>query len=128
MTDYTERRIIVLLDDDADTANTAAKQVDIIGGELTFIRTPATGARWCNWAMTPAELVALRQEFAQRGLAQEIEIVPDGSGGFHAEVHASILIFDTVEWEPPEVQAVLAATDPVIAQGIPEGALDGVVL
>lgn len=129
MTEYTDRRIVVLLVDDATLANQAAQQVDGEGGGRTFSdATPASGVRWCNWAMKPSELAALRDEFNQRGLAHRIEIVPDASGDFHPEVRASVLIFDTAEWEPVEVLAVLAATDPVIAQAVPEGAVDGVVL
>jgi hypothetical protein len=129
MTEYTERRIIVMLVADAAQANTAAKQVDTVGGELTFAEAEAAvGVRWCNWAMKPDEAADLEAEFATRRILHDVEVRPDGAGSFNPEVRAHALIFDTTEWAPEEVQAVLAATDPQIAQGLPEGAIDGVVL
>jgi hypothetical protein len=129
VTEYTERRIIVTRVEDAAEANTAAKQVDTVGGELTFAEAEAAvGVRWCNWAMKPEEAEALEAEFAARRILHDIELRPDAAGDFHPEVQAHALIFDTTEWAPEEVQAVLAAVDPEFAQGLPEGAIDGVVL
>jgi hypothetical protein len=129
MTEYTQRRIIVLRSDQAVKGNQAAKAVDTEGGEWTFEgASPALGTRWCNWAMKPSELAALESEFANRGLSHAVELVPDAAGQFHPKVNTPVLIFDASEWAPPEVQAVLANTDPDFAAGLPEGAIDGVVL
>jgi hypothetical protein len=43
-------------------------------------------------------------------------------------VRTRALIFDTTGWNTEQVQAVLALTEPGFAQGLPEGAVDGVVL
>jgi hypothetical protein len=126
VTDYTERRIIVLLVEDAAQGNLAAGLIDPIGGEWTFHVEPAEGVRW---AMTPEEAAALEAEFAARRILHAIELRPDATGDFHPEVRAQTLIFDTDEWAPQEVLAVLTAADPTFAQGFPEGEnLDGVIL
>jgi hypothetical protein len=129
MTEYTERRIIVVLEENASEADLAAKQVDTAGGELAFENAAASlGVRWCNWAMKPAELAALEAEFDAHDLSASVELRPDAAGDFHPEVRTRALIFDTTGWDSEQVQAVLALTEPGFAQGLPEGAVDGVVL
>lgn len=113
MTEYTERRIIVLRAALADEANQAANLVDTEGGEHTFdvplydsFGEPI--AYWCNWAMRPDEIAGLEALFAARALNGEVVVSPPD---FNVRVSAPALVFDTAEWNSEEILEVLTQAD-----------------
>jgi hypothetical protein len=113
MTEYTERRIIVLREALAGAANQAAKLVDTEGGERTFDvplydQFGGTIAYWCNWAMKPNEVTGLESLFAARSLNGEVVVSPPD---FNVKVSAPALVFDTAEWNPEEILEVLTQAD-----------------
>lgn len=113
---YTQRYIVVMRQGFASKANTASKLVDTQGGERTFSvplrlagdATNTVRARWCSWALTPAEATALRDRLKEQGLLdQEVVVVTRAQRGtwvFDGAARAGV--FDAREgtgWTPQEV-------------------------
>lgn len=113
---FTLRYIVVMRQAFATKANMASKLVDTVGGEFTFSvplrlagdATNTIRARWCSWAMTPAQAQALRDRLKEQGLLDaEVAVVTRAQRGtwvFDGAARAGI--FDAREgtgWTPQEV-------------------------
>ncbi len=120
MPGHTVRLIVVMRQSFAAKANTAAKLVDTAGGERTFTvplrlagdATNTVRARWCSWALRPAEAQALRDRLKDQGLLDgEVVVVPRSERGtwtFDGQARAAVFdARDGTDWTPTEV---LAAT------------------
>lgn len=120
MSEYTQRAIIVARAAFAENCNLASKQVDTVGGERTFTvplrragdETNTTIGMWCNWALTPAQVTALRQRLQQQGadVRERTVVTDDEKGTFTPDPAKRLYIFAAMEpdgWTPQEVLDVL---------------------
>jgi len=120
-TAYTARLIIVVRPGIAAAANDAAKLVDLMGGEKTFTvplrlagdATNTIRAYWANWALTPAQMTAIRDRLIEKGAtADEVVVVTAADKPTFVPVPtARIYVFDArweaTSWTPAEVLTVL---------------------
>ncbi len=130
MTAHTQRAIIVAREAFVTNGNLAAHLVDTVGGDRTFAvplrlagdATNTIRARWCNWALTPAEVTALRQRLQAQGAdaVERTTVTAAEKGSFVPVMSKRLYVFDardSVGWTPQEVLDVLgldtlAATQP----------------
>ncbi len=106
MTKYTIRFLIVVRATVVSNGNSAAKLVDVIGGEFTFtvpLARPANPntpvAYWCNWAMTKAEVKDLRNFLLARGFTAD-ELKEAIKVGYVVDPSKRAVIFRTDSWLP----------------------------
>ena len=116
-TAYTQRLIIVARSTFVASANTAAKQVDTVGGERTFtvpLRnvgdvTNTVRAYICDWRMTPTELTALRSRFQTVGATtrERTVVSPTVKGTYSPNLSDRLYMFDANDvngWTAQEVR------------------------
>lgn len=113
---YDRRAIIVAKPAVAAAMNLAAADVDTLGGAQTFTvplrvagdATNAVVGYWCSWALTPAQLTALRTRLQARGAtAGEATVILLGDTPTPGN---RIFVFDgreSVGWTPADVLAAL---------------------